>query len=130
MGLYDWLLFFHVLAAFMTVASVAIFGGLLTVEAGHPVARLSNLAGWLWNIGGLSVLVLGIWLAINRDEYDVFDGWIITAIVLWVIASAAGGRITAGYARGDAVARSTAIFGVMAVAVLALLVVMIFKPGA
>ena len=130
MELYDWLLFLHVLAAFATVASVVLFGGLLTAEAGHPVARLSNLAGWLFNVGGLAVLVLGIWLALDRDAYGLFDGWIITAIVLWVIASAAGGRITAGYSRGEAVARSVPLFSVMAVAVAALLVVMIFKPGA
>jgi hypothetical protein len=130
MELYDWLLFFHVLAAFMTVAAVVLFGGLLTVEAGHPVSRLSGLAGWLWNIGGLSVLVLGIWLALDRDEYGVFDGWIIGAVVLWVIASGAGGRLTAGYSRGEPEARSVPIFAVMAIAVAALLVVMIYKPGA
>jgi hypothetical protein len=89
--------------------------------------------------------VFGIWLAIDLDQYSLTDGWIVGAIVLWVLASAAGGR--AGGAYRAAVTASEAESGAklaaavqsgqalllhaaMAVTVLALLVVMIYKPGA
>ena len=152
MSFYEWLLFLHVLAAFLTVAGVVFFVALLLASRRAsgiaevlPVLRLSGLGFWLWNIGGLAVLVLGIALAIDNDLYEVWDGWIIGAIVLWVIASAAGGMIGRGYAEalgaegteGDAklaaaaqTPRALAVHGVMAASVLALLVVMIYKPGA
>ena len=40
------------------------------------------------------MLLLGIWLALEVDSYELWDGWIIAAIVLWLIASAAGGRLS------------------------------------
>ncbi|MBA3433006.1 MAG: hypothetical protein H0U08_02815, partial [Actinobacteria bacterium] len=38
-------------------------------------------------VGVTGTIVLGIWLAISRDEYQVWDGWVIAAIVLWVLAA-------------------------------------------
>ena len=43
-----------------------------------------------WDVGGLGTLVLGIWLALNLDEYDFFDGWILGAIVALVRRHRAG----------------------------------------
>ena len=37
----------------------------------------------LWNVGGLGVLVFGVWLALEVDGYELWDGWIIAAMVLW-----------------------------------------------
>jgi hypothetical protein len=48
--------------------------------------------------------VFGIWLAVSLDAYEVWDGWVIAAIVLWVIAGAAGDR--AGKDYGLAAARA------------------------
>ena len=31
----------------------------------------------------------GIWLAILRDAFQLWDGWVIAAIILWCIATAA-----------------------------------------
>lgn len=42
--------------------------------------------------GTLGTLVFGIWLAIERDEYQVWDGWILAALVLWAIAAETGRR--------------------------------------
>jgi hypothetical protein len=52
----------------------------------------------LWDLGGLATLVLGIWLAIYVDGYEVWDGWIIAAIVLWLVAT---GLPASPVARGD-----------------------------
>jgi len=81
------------------------------------------------------VLVFGIWLAIYVDAYQVWDGWVLAAIVLWVVASAVGGRIGRGYRRMPADAasddsRALMMHVVLVLSVLALLVDMIYKPGA
>jgi hypothetical protein len=136
---YDGLLFLHVTAAFMTVAAtalyVAIYLAVRRFSASTPVLRLAPFAAMLWTIGGLSVLVFGIWLAIYLDAYQVWDGWVLAAIVLWMIGSAAGGQIGKGYGRAapDAAAaegRALALHVVLVLSLLALLVDMIYKPGA
>ena len=53
-----------------------------------------------WDVGGLGTLVLGIWLALNLDEYDFFDGWILGAIVLWFVATGLGQMVQRGLATG------------------------------
>jgi hypothetical protein len=128
-GVYDWLLFLHVLAAFMLVAGLAAYGVLL-LEGGDVIRRvLARPAGALWNAGGLGVLVFGIWLALNVDGYELWDGWIIAAIVLWLVASGAGGQLERSVRKG-ALAGTRRLYVVMGLATLALLIVMIWKPGA
>lgn len=142
------LLALHLLAAFATVTSIVMFIAVLvgarraraTTDA-LAVMRLSNVAALLWNVGGITVLIFGVWLALDADVYDILDGWILAAIVLWVVASAAGGPLTRGYREalgtgGEAALatvrsqRTVILHVVMALATLALLVVMIYKPGA
>jgi hypothetical protein len=142
-GWYEWLLFLHVLAAFVTVTAVGMLVAIALAmrgPAGSPVAgRLAPTAAILWTIGGVSVIVFGLWLAIYLDAYHPWDGWIVAAIVLWVVASATGGRITAGLRRmrsGDAAAgaadagQTLMLHAVLVLATLALLLDMIYKPGA
>jgi hypothetical protein len=135
---YDWLLFLHVLAAFAIVGSVVIFSVMLLSarQGGSATLRLTPLAARLFDVGGAGTLILGIWLAIDLDDYHPWDGWILAAIVLWAVAAGTGtqlGRTFQGARGGGEVAvagRATRLYGVMATAVAALLVVMIFKPGA
>jgi len=135
---YEWLLFLHLLLAVLLVGGIVGFGfaGLSAAEGVRRVLARPSLI--LWNVGGLGVLVFGIALAIERPEYDPWDGWIIAAIVLWLVASAAGGRmsrfVSESYVRGDAppltVDRARLLLAVMAGTTLLLLIDMIFKPGA
>ena len=85
------LLFLHVLAAFSLVAATVIYSAFVL---GSPVNRATTrtIAEILWGLGGLGTLVLGIWLALDTDGYSLGDGWIISAIVLWVLATGAGCR--------------------------------------
>jgi hypothetical protein len=133
MSLYEWLLFGHLLAAFALVAGIAAYG-VIVLSGTEAVRRaLAPPAVALWNAGGLGVLVLGIWLALEVDGYEVWDGWILTAIVLWLVASAAGGRLARAVregAAGSPEARARVFVAVMALATTALLLDMIFKPGA
>ena len=134
MSLYEWLLFLHVFTAFLLVAGLVAYGVLVLAAGGEGVRRaLGPSALALWNTGGLGVLVFGIWLALNVDGYELWDGWIIAALVLWFIASAAGGRLGAGVREGERIKgidRAGLMVGVMALATVLLLLDMIFKPGA
>ena len=136
--MYDWLLFLHVLSAFALVATVVIFSAFALGVATD--SRLLAVGNALWNVGGLGTLVLGIWLALYVDGYELWDGWIVTAIVLFAIATELGRRAQLGYtpAAGGSEA-GAAITGappaalmhwLRSLVVLALLVVMIYKPGA
>jgi hypothetical protein len=124
---YDWLLFLHLIGAFAAVGSVVVFSVLLV--GGDRVAgqQLTFLGRRLWDVGGLLTLVFGIWLAL--DDYSIVDGWILTALVLWAIAAGTGIRVGMAYEAGTA-ERARPLYAVMTIAVLALLVVMIYKPGA
>jgi hypothetical protein len=132
--MYDTLLFFHILAAFFLGAGVVIYSSFVL---GSPVNGPTRIvAEALWGIGGLGTLGLGIWLALYLDEYEIWDGWIIGAIVLWLAATGTGQPVSAAFRpRGDdsAIAvdgRIAMMHWLRALLVVALLVVMIWKPGA
>jgi hypothetical protein len=132
--MYEALLFFHVLAAFFLAMGVVIYSGFVF---GSPVNRPTRLVGEvLWGVGGLGTLALGIWLALNRPEYEIWDGWIIGAIVLWFAATGTGQPVSAAFQpRGDdspiAVdQRVVLLHWLRVILVVALLVVMVWKPGA
>ena len=159
MSRYDWVLFLHVLSAFALVAAVVVYAFLIASSRSLSVPsdvvrvfRLSRLAGVLFAVGSIGVLVFGLWLAVDVDGYAVWDGWILAALVLWVLVGAASNRSEKAYnaardrARGlvaegrDAPSpelngllrtpTGLALYGVSVALVLLLLVDMIFKPGA
>ena len=120
----DALLFLHVLAAFLLVATVVMLSG-VALGAAVP-GRTISLANVLWDVGGIGTLVFGIWLALDMDQHGLFDLWIVAAIVLWAIASELGRR-----ARNAVGAPGFAQWHwLRAVVVVLLLADMIFKPGA
>jgi hypothetical protein len=135
---YDWLLFLHVLSSFALVATVVIFSAFALGTATD--LRVLAVANFLWAVGALGTLVFGIWLALYVQGYEIWDGWIITAIVLWAIATELGRRAQLGYtaiagtAEGGAAAaeaqQATLMHWLRSLVVLALLVVMVYKPGA
>jgi hypothetical protein len=110
-------LFLHVLAAFMLAATTVMVSAVaLGATVPERTVRLSSL---LWDVGGIATLVFGIWLAL--DEYSILDGWILAGIILWALATEAGRR-----AREDVLPWHW----VRAALVVLLLIDMIFKPGA
>ena len=134
MSLYEWLLFLHLLAAFLLVAGLVAYGVMVFGSGDAVVSRtLGPPAMALWNAGGLGVIVFGVWLALEVDGYELWDAWIIAAIVLWFVGSGAGGRLGAVVREGrpvQAIDGSRALVAVMALATLLLLLDMIFKPWA
>ncbi len=157
MELYDWLLALHVLSAVAWIAALVVYTAAIVAGWGQTVPsdvvrifRVTRVGDALIAIGMLGTIIFGIWLAI--DEYEIWDGWIIAALVLWLAAAAVGGRVGAVYngVRDRAKAlldegrdapspelnamlrsqRGLVFQGLMILLVLALLVVMIYKPGA
>ena len=159
MSRYDWLLALHVLAAASLVSAEVIFSVLAVGGRNRDlpsdvvrVFRLSRVGDALFAVGSIGTIVLGIWLAIEADAYQVWDAWVIAALVLWAVLMevarrtgkvfyAARDRAKALVAEGrDApspelreMARSSTGLALQAASVVltvALLVVMIYKPGA
>jgi hypothetical protein len=133
-SLYDWLLFLHVLAAFVLVGGLATYGVLVLGRGGEVARRaLATPALVLWTVGAVGVLVLGIWLALDVDGYELWDPWIVAAIVLWLAAGRVGDLLARGL-RDDAEPRdgerARLLFGAMTLLTVLLLLDMIFKPGA
>jgi uncharacterized membrane protein len=103
----DWLLALHVLAAVAYGAGIIVFWVLVvavrstdtaddTVRMG-PVAMVGNVA---IGIGAIGTIVFGIWLALSVGDYDLWDGWIIAAILLWILGGVIGMRAGNEYMRG------------------------------
>jgi uncharacterized membrane protein len=99
MSRYDWLLFLHVLAA-VSLVSAEILLTFVILSARRlelpsdivRIFRLSRPGDILFGIGAVGTIVLGILLAIDVDQYQVWDGWVIVALVLWAVLMAVAGR--------------------------------------
>jgi hypothetical protein len=157
---YDWLLFLHIASAFALVAALVVFWSIAIAarNVDRPVESLryfniARPANILVAIGTIGTLIFGIWLAINSDAYHPWDWWVLLAIVLWAISGATGQRGGQTYQEAQKLATQLAGEGrgdepsaelrtrlqdrqamwlnvVSSVAVLAILVIMIYKPGA
>lgn len=107
MSLDAWILALHVLSAFAFVSGIVLFWILVVAvrrvdlpEATirmEPIVKVGNAAV---GVGAGGTIVLGIWLAISLDAYQVWDGWVIAAIVLWAISLGTGQRTGAAYMKG------------------------------
>jgi hypothetical protein len=103
----QWLLALHVLSGALFVAGIVLFWVLIvavrkidtpdeTLRLG-PIARVGNVAV---GIGMGGTILLGVLLAFSYGGYDIWDGWIIGALVLWLIAAELGRRTGAEFMRG------------------------------
>jgi uncharacterized membrane protein len=155
----DWLLALHVVGAFAYVAGIVLFWILIvavrkvdtpegTIRM-EPIVKVGNVAV---GIGAGATIVLGIWLAFSLDSYAIWDGWIVAALVLWVLSMAIGQRTGVEYTRGVTKAKELEAAGqsgpsaellalnrtsngvvlhfLASAVVLLILLDMIFKPGA
>ena len=139
MDLYDWLLFLHVLSAVLVVGALASLWALIigtrpgaSLLGAGPAARYGVVAGGLVGAGMMGAIVFGVWLAIHVDGYELWDGWILASLIVWVIAGSAGGAAGRAYAEDPLGKRSSAmrLHLVSSVGVLVILALMIWKPGA
>ena len=155
----DWILALHVLSAFAYVAGVVLFWVLVvavrqtdtpegTIRM-EPVVKVGNAS---IGIGAGGTILLGIWLAFSVGGYDIWDGWIVAAIVLWLLAAAIGRRTGVAYMEGmnkaqelrtagqtgssaellalNRTSRGVVLHLLSSVVVLLILIDMFWKPGA
>ena len=132
--MYDTLLFLHLLSAFIAFITIAIWSAYafgVTVTRGD--FALGDAA---WNVSGAGLVIFGVWLALYVDGYELWDGWILGAIVLFGATAAFG-----AWARNGALeardagttitdARVNLWHWLRTLSVIAILVLMIWKPGA
>jgi uncharacterized membrane protein len=103
-SLNDWILALHLLAAFALVGAEVVFSIMIAALWGtDSTARvtsfttISRIATVLLLVGTAGTIVFGVWLAISKEPYDLWDGWVIAAIVLWAVATGLGQRAGTGY---------------------------------
>jgi hypothetical protein len=132
--MYDWLLFLHVLSAMIVFVTVAVFSAFaFGATSDGRVLRVGSLA---WDISGAGLLIFGIWLALYVDGYSLLDGWILAALVLFAVTTELGRRANVGYEASDgstivAPTGNAALWHwLRTIGILAMLVLMIYKPGA
>ena len=138
MDLYDWLLFLHVLSAFFAVGALTALWALILGSRGatpmfdqSSAMTFGRTAGILVGVGMMGTIVFGVWLAIYLDAYQVWDGWILASLVLWAIGGWAGGQAGRAFESGPSGRTAGIRFQTInSVAVLIILVLMIWKPGA
>ena len=154
----DWLLALHVLAAFALIGALVLFSAVMVAgwavdrpQRAVAYSRLGAIGGPLVGAGAALALLLGIALAIDLDDYQIWDAWILISIVLWIVGGAAGSRVGAHYAGTQELAQRLASDGdetsselaaklsdrrvatlhvITVIAFTIILVLMIFKPGA
>lgn len=104
MSLNDWILALHLLSAFALMGALVIFWvmivALWSTDSTTRVASLmtvSRVGTVMIAAGSIGTIVFGVWLAISLDAYQVWDGWVIAAIVLWAVATEVGRRAGMGY---------------------------------
>jgi uncharacterized membrane protein len=149
MSFEDWIFALHLLGAATLVGSLVMSWIVVVAlrSADTPDATLS-----LNRVGLVVAITFGIWLAILRDAFQLWDGWVIAAIVLWTIATVALLRSFREYAKPAHRARALVASGqtgpiaeltalnrtstglllraLASAAVVLIVVDMIWKPGA
>jgi uncharacterized membrane protein len=114
-----------------------------------PFAKVGNATVGL-GMGG--TILFGVWLAFSVGGYDIWDGWILAALVLWVVGAALGQRTGAAFMQGPVKAQELASAGqsgpnaellalnrtstglllhtLTSLVVLVIIILMVWKPGA
>ena len=159
MSFEDWIFAIHLLMA-ATLVGALVMSWILTVAlrsvdtAGTTLSfnRVAMVGATILGVGLVGVIGFGIWLAILRDAFQVWDGWVIAAIILWCIATAAIVRAVAEYRKTAERARALIASGqagpdaelaalnrtttalltraLASAAVVLIVIDMVYKPGA
>jgi hypothetical protein len=101
---YDWMLALHLLAAFAIASAFVLYSVLVVVgrraeslDETRLLFRVAPVATPLVAAGTLLVLILGVILAIDSDQFEIWDAWVIIGIVLWAVLGGIGQRTGAYY---------------------------------
>ena len=118
MNFEDWIFALHLLSAATLVGSLVmswiVIVSLLSARTPGDTLALNRvgMVGTVTTVVGLvGAIAFGIWLAILRDAFQVWDGWVIGAIVLWALATVAVLRSFVEYAKPVGKARALVASG-------------------
>ena len=155
----QWILALHVLSAFAYVAGMIVFWVLIvavrrtdTADGTIRMAPIVKVGTIGTGVGAAGTIVFGLWLTFSYGGYNIWDFWIIAALVLWAIAGGLGGQTGKEYQRGmdkakeleaagqagpnaelleiNRTQRGLILHTVASLAVLLIVIDMIWKPGA
>ena len=155
----DWIFSIHLLFAATLVGALVMTWIVVVALRSVDTATLTLAFNRVMSVGTVAIILglvgtiaLGIWLAILRVEFHPWDGWVIGAIVLWVIATGALMRSFGEYSKPAAKARTLVASGgndanaelaalnrastglvlraVASTAIVLIVIDMIYKPGA
>jgi uncharacterized membrane protein len=158
-GFKDWMLALHVLAAFTLVSGSILFWVLVVAVRRidtpddtlrlAPVAKVGNAT---IGIGMGGTIIFGIYLAFALDGYAIWDGWIIAALVLWVVGATLGKQVGEAFMQGprkalelkqagetgpnaellalNRTSRGVQLHALTTIVLLLIIIDMIWKPGA
>lgn len=155
----QWILALHVLSAFAYVAAMIVFWVLIvavrrtdTADGTIRMAPIVKVGTIGTGVGAVGTIVFGLWLTFSYGGYNIWDFWIIAALVLWAIAGGLGGQTGKEYQRGmdkakeleaaeqagpnaelleiNRTQRGLVLHTVASLAVLLIVIDMIWKPGA
>ena len=155
----SWLLALHLLSAFAFAGATVLFWALVVASrnvdtSGTTLAigRVAEAGRIVVIAGSVGTIVFGIWLAIERAHVEVWSGWVIAAIVLWIVAVATGQRAGVEYMRAmtkaeeleaagqtgsnaellalNRTSRGMGLHAISTIAIFLILIDMIWKPGA
>lgn len=154
MSFYDWMFALHLIAAFAVASSLVLFSVLVwtgrrmtTVEQTRTLFRVAPVGTVLISGGLALVVVLGIYLALASDRYEIWNLWVIVAILLAAAFGGIGQRSGAYYTETQKLAEGPDASGAEVLARLKaptgarlhlatvlifvlILLDMVFKPGA
>jgi hypothetical protein len=155
----DWIFAIHLLSA-ATLVGALVMSWILTVAlrsvdtAGTTLSfnRVAMVGATAIGVGLVVSIGFCIWLAILREAFHPWDGWVIAAIILWCIATAAIVRAVAEYRKPAEKARELIASGqtgpsdeltalnrsstglllraLASVAIVLIVIDMVYKPGA
>ena len=99
MSFYSWVLALHLLSAFAVAAALVLFSVLVfsgrrmtTLEQTRTLFRVAPIGIALIIGGGALVLIFGVILALDSNQFNIWDPWVIAGIVLWAITAGLGQR--------------------------------------
>ncbi len=154
-----WILALHLLAAFALVGALTLYA-IATVAARRiddpretlALGRVVAAGTIALRAGLVGAPVFGIWLVFIVNGYSIWNGWIVAALVLWLVVGALGDRSVVEAKKATRLAQSLSasggegpdddLIGALrsravlylrvgaALAAVAILVLMVWKPGA
>jgi hypothetical protein len=102
----DWILALHLLSAFALVGAMVLFWIVIvamrnvdTVSLTLAYAPVASAGSIVVGVGSLGAFAFGVWLAIAKNEYQLWDGWVLAGLVLWAIGTPLGARGGKEYAK-------------------------------